>query len=93
MSIVMEMQPAVDEIVSMIAVRNFFVVAVFVCAVASRFRAHRRIFVADFQNALVNVRIVNRMQMPVVQKIRVVSVFDLCMPAIRAVFVRVIFVN
>lgn len=93
-SVVAVMQPAVNQIVNVVAVRNRFVRAVFIVrAAASRRRADCRILVADFQNALVNVRIVNRMQMPVVQKIGVIAVLNLCMPAICAVRVRVVFVN
>lgn len=94
MPVVVMMQFSVNQIVNVVAVRHGFVVAVSVVRTpASGFRANSRILVADFQNALVNVQIVNRMQMPVVQKIRVISVFDLCMPAICAVRVDVVFMN
>jgi hypothetical protein len=77
----------------MVDVWNSFVLASFVRAVASRFGTDRRILIAYFQNAFIKVRVVNGMQMTVVQKIVVISVTDLFMSATRAVNVRMIFVN
>jgi hypothetical protein len=93
MPVVMKMQASAHQKINVIVVRHALVVAVLMRAAASGFGANRRILVADFQNALVNVRFVNRMQMTVVQKIRVIPVFDLRMPASRAVRVRMVFVN
>jgi len=86
------MQRTVYQIIEVVAVRHGFVSAVVVGASALGLSAFRRIRVADFQNAFVVMRIVDGVQMPVVQKVRVVAVFYLCMPAIFVMNVRMIFV-
>lgn len=79
--------------IGVIAVRHGFVLATAVVrAAAVCFLAVGGIGVADFDTAFIYVRIMNRVQMPVVQKIRVIAVFDSCMPAVCAVFVRMVVV-
>jgi hypothetical protein len=92
-SFVMMMQPAVNQIIGVIAVRHGFVRAVAaVRAAAIGFGAFGGILVADLNRTFVNVRVVHFMQMPVVQVIGMIAVFDLCMPAVCFVRVRMIFV-
>lgn len=94
------MQPAVHQIVDMIAVRNGLVTAsrtMNVTVLMSRMTKLRRAFVgivgADFDHMLLNDIATLMMQMAVVQVVDMIAVSDRDMAARGAVLVRVISVN
>jgi hypothetical protein len=89
-SAVLMMQPTGDQIIEMIAVRNFFVSAVIVRAGAFGFGANVRVRVADRHDAFVVMLAVRRVQMSVVNVIPMSVVLNSRMPAAFAVNVRVI---
>lgn len=91
---VVMMQPAVDQVIRVIAVRHCFVFAISVMRTpAARLLALRRVLVADLDTAFIDMRVMHFMQMPVMQKIGMIAVFYLRVPAICAVRVRVIFMG
>lgn len=93
MSVVMKMKPAVNEVIEMIAVRNLFMPTGVVSALTFDLMTFSRVHTVDRNHTFIDVRLVNRVQMPVVNKIVVISMPNLRVTATGSVNVIVIFMN
>src|ERR1700730_7988202 len=85
-------QPAVDEIVEMVAMRDLFMSAVWtvrMCAVDLR-RAARGICATDGDDMFVDMILVHVVEMAVVQIVHVAVMANRGVPAIRAMLMRVV---
>jgi hypothetical protein len=83
-------QPAVDEVIDVVAVRHLFVAALLVLALAGNGGARRRVDGADGDDVFVVVAVVRVVQVAVVQVIDVPVVLDARVPAVVAVDVLVV---
>jgi hypothetical protein len=83
-------QPAVDEVIDMVAVRHLFVAALLVLALAGDRGARRRVDGADGDDVFVVVAVVRVVQVAVVQVIDVPVVLDARVSAVVAVNVLVV---
>lgn len=93
MPAVMKMQTSIDQTVCMIAVRDGLMFAIAVAAFASSFLAIRRVLHADCYAALVNMRVVHRVQVAFVNEVRMISMLYLRVSTSTSVSVVVIFVS
>jgi hypothetical protein len=85
-------QPALDEIVEMVAMRDLFMSAVWtvrMCAVELR-RAARGICAIDRDHMFVDVILVHVVEMAIVQIVDVAVMANRGVPAIRAMLMRVV---
>jgi hypothetical protein len=85
-------QPAVDEIIDMVAMRDLFMSTVWtvcMCAVELR-RAGRGICATDRNDMFVDVILVHVVEMAIVQIIDVAVMANRGVPAIRAMLMRVV---
>ena len=94
------MQMAVDQVVYMIAVGHCFVsavLAVLMCSIVActivTARAIRRIRCVDIKPVLIDVALVERVQMALVEVVGVSVVDNRCMAAARTVLMCVVFMN
>jgi hypothetical protein len=83
-----EVQPPIVEVISMIAVRYDLVAAAIVTASALGRSAGSRVGRADFDDALVVMTVVRRVQVTVVKIVGMFAVLNRQMTTVRAVGVR-----
>jgi hypothetical protein len=92
-AVVPMVQPAVDQVIEVVAVRHTLVAAAVVVALADHWSAGIRVDAADGNDVLVVVAIVGAVQMAVVQEADVPLVLDAGVTAVLAVCMLVVGVD